>query len=78
MADIKVRLDLKPVATSFGSVDTIIAVVDGKIKRITPTQTKELVEKLTGLRLIAEGGVAKLQYLDGSSVWQDSGTEWPY
>lgn len=78
MADIKVRLDLKPVATSFGAVDTIIAVVDGKIMRITPEQTRELIEKLTGIRLLAEDGVAKLQYLDGSENWQDSGTEWPY
>ena len=70
--DIKVRLDQKPIATSFGSVDTIIAVVDGKIMRITPTQTKELVEKLTEMRLQTDGTDYWIEYWNGSA-WVETG-----
>ena len=81
MADIKVRLDQKPDATSVDETsDRFVGRAGGKILLLTPTQTKEVVEKLTGLRLYndAANSICKLQYLNGSGVWTDTGTEFPY
>ncbi len=72
MPDIKVKLNEKPIASVFSEGDYLIAVVDGKLKRIENEDLKKLFEALTGLRLFKDGESYRIQYFNGS-IWVNTG-----
>ena len=72
MPDIKVKLNEKPIASVFSEGDYLIAVVDGKLKRIENEDLKKLFEALTGLRLFKDGDSYRIQYLEGLE-WKNTG-----
>jgi len=72
MPDIKVKLNEKPISTLFTGDDFLIAVVDGKLKRIKNEDLKLLFEAIVGLRLFKDGEAYRIQYFDGNT-WVNTG-----